>query len=224
MGDGSELGVRISYAIQDKPRGIADAFNVGAEFIGSKNVALILGDNIFYGQGLGGKLRELTNLPGANIFACKVSDPSRYGIVELTKDNRIVSIEEKPSKPKSNYAVPGLYFYDNKVLNYIKHVEPSQRGELEISDINRIYWEAGQLTVNKLERGTTWLDAGTFDSLLESSMVIKTIQKRHGIKIACLEEISYRNGWITREEAASRLNKNSEYLTSTEIDELLETN
>ncbi|MDR1877052.1 MAG: glucose-1-phosphate thymidylyltransferase RfbA [Flavobacteriaceae bacterium] len=200
LGNGEDLGIDLSYAIQPKPEGLAQAFIVGKKFIGKESVALILGDNIFYGAGLGKLLEEKTNPNGACVFAYQVSDPERYGVVEFDENYKAISIEEKPVKPKSNYAIPGLYFYDNDVVGYAENLKPSERGELEITDINKIYLEKGRLEVGVLSRGTAWLDTGTFDSLHEAGEFVKVIEKRQGFKISCIEEISYRRGYINKEQ------------------------
>jgi len=196
LGDGSQIGCRFEYVIQPKPEGLAQAFILGADFIGSDPVALVLGDNIFYGSGMGTLLRKKANPDGAVVFAYQVHDPERYGVVEFDKDFKVMSIEEKPENPKSNYAVPGLYFYDNEVVAISKAIKPSHRGELEITDVNRVYLEKGKLDVGVLDRGTAWLDTGTFDSLIEAGEFIEVIEKRQGLKIGCIEEIAYRNNWI----------------------------
>lgn len=196
LGDGSSLGCRFEYVIQPKPEGLAQAFILGADFIGKDPVALVLGDNIFYGSGMGTLLRNKLNPDGAVVFAYQVHDPERYGVVEFDKEFRVLSIEEKPQKPKSNYAVPGLYFYDNEVVAISQNMKPSPRGELEITDVNKIYLEKGKLEVGVLDRGTAWLDTGTFDSLIQAGQFIEVIEKRQGLKIGCIEEIAYRNGWI----------------------------
>lgn len=197
LGDGSFFGVSFSYATQPLPNGLVEAFRIGRDFIGQDSVALILGDNIFYGQGLGNQLSSLRQTVGAQIFACKVSDPERYGVVEFDLHKKVISLEEKPKKPKSRFAVPGLYFYDNSVLDFAESVRPSVRGELEITSLNHIYLEKGMLNTTILERGTAWLDTGTFDSLHAASSFVKAIEDRQGLKIACLEEIGWRNGWIS---------------------------
>ena len=197
LGDGSDYGVRFEYAIQEKPNGLAEAFIIGEEFISKENVALILGDNIFYGNGLGNQLRQINPSHGATIFAYKVSDPSRYGVVEFSKEMKVISIEEKPINPKSSYAVPGLYFYDSKVVEIAKTIKPSARGELEITTVNERYLENGKLTTKILDRGTAWLDTGTIQTLHAASSYVQIIEERQGSKISCLEEIAWRNGWIS---------------------------
>ncbi len=196
LGDGSQIGCHFEYVVQPKPEGLAQAFILGADFIGKDPAALVLGDNIFYGSGMGTLLKNKSNPDGAVVFAYQVHDPERYGVVEFDKNNRVLSIEEKPTKPKSNYAVPGLYFYDNDVVAISKAIKPSPRGELEITDVNKVYLEKGKLEVGVLDRGTAWLDTGTFDSLIEAGEFIEVIEKRQGLKIGCIEEIAYRNGWI----------------------------
>ncbi|WIE82059.1 glucose-1-phosphate thymidylyltransferase RfbA [Curtobacterium sp. MCPF17_021] len=196
LGDGSAFGMEIQYAVQPSPDGLAQAFVIGEEFIGDDSVALVLGDNIFHGTGLGTNLRKNTDVQGATIFAYHVADPKAYGVVEFDDDFTAVSIEEKPAEPKSNYAVPGLYFYDNKVIEIAKTIEPSARGELEISTVNERYLEAGELGVQVLDRGTAWLDTGTFESMMQASEYVKVIEDRQGFKIGCIEEIAWRNGWI----------------------------
>ena len=196
LSDGEDLGIQIQYAVQEKPDGLAQAFLIGEEFINGDKVALVLGDNIFYGAGLGMQLRSMTSINGANIFAYKVNDPERYGVVEFSLDNKVVSIEEKPSKPKSKYAVPGLYFYDESVVEVARKVKPSNRGELEITSVNQAYLERGKLVVTVLERGTAWLDTGTLDSFHAASTYVKIVEERQGNKISCLEEIAWRNHWI----------------------------
>ncbi|MDR2121892.1 MAG: glucose-1-phosphate thymidylyltransferase RfbA [Flavobacteriaceae bacterium] len=200
LGDGSGFGCKLTYAIQYEPNGLAQAFVIGEEFIGNDSVALILGDNIFYGSGLGKLLREKTNPEGAIVFAYHVNDPERYGVVEFDEAMKAISIEEKPDKPKSNYAVPGLYFYDNQVVEISKSLKPSERGEYEITDVNKIYLERGKLEVGVMDRGTAWLDTGTFDSLHDATEYIRVIEKRQGIKIGCIEETAYKRGFITREK------------------------
>ncbi|XZF15655.1 glucose-1-phosphate thymidylyltransferase RfbA [Chitinophagaceae bacterium MMS25-I14] len=196
LGDGSNIGCRFEYVVQPSPDGLAQAFILGDSFIGNDPAALVLGDNIFYGSGMGTMLRQKANPDGAVVFAYQVHDPERYGVVEFDKDFKAISIEEKPQQPKSHYAVPGLYFYDNDVVAIAKSIKPSPRGELEITDVNRVYLEAGKLEVGVLDRGTAWLDTGTFDSLTEAGQFIEVIEKRQGLKIGCIEEIAYRNGWI----------------------------
>jgi glucose-1-phosphate thymidylyltransferase len=200
FGDGSQLGLGFSYAEQPKPNGLAQAFVIGEDFIGKENVALVLGDNIFYGSGLGDQLTKNANPDGGIVYAYRVSDPERYGVVEFDKAMRVVSIEEKPKIPKSNYAVPGLYFYDNEVVDIAKNLQPSPRGEYEITDINKEYLKRGRLKVSIMDRGTAWLDTGTFDSLMQASQFVQVIEQRQGIKIACIEEIAYRKGFITKEQ------------------------
>jgi glucose-1-phosphate thymidylyltransferase len=196
LGDGSDLGIRIEYAVQPSPDGLAQAFVIGEEFIGDESVALVLGDNIFHGSGLGSSLRSNGTIEGGLIFAYQVAEPSAYGVVEFDDNNVAVSIEEKPAKPKSNYAVPGLYFYDNDVVRIAKTIEPSARGELEISTVNERYLEAGRLQVQVLDRGTAWLDTGTFESMMQASEYVRVIEDRQGFKIGCIEEIAWRAGWI----------------------------
>ncbi len=200
LGDGSQIGCRFEYVVQPKPEGLAQAFILGEEFIGNDSVALVLGDNIFYGSGMGTLLQKKVNPDGAVVFAYQVHDPERYGVVEFDKDFRVLSIEEKPEKPKSHYAVPGLYFYDNEVVTIAKGMKPSPRGELEITDVNKIYLQKGKLEVGVLDRGTAWLDTGTFDSLQEAGNFIEVIEKRQGLKIGCIEEIAYRMGYINKEQ------------------------
>lgn len=199
--DGKELGMNITYKVQEKPNGLAEAFIIGEEFIGKDSVALVLGDNIFFGQAFSPILKEAAKLKkGAEIFGYLVKDPRAYGVVEFDKDRNVISIEEKPENPKSKYAVPGLYFYDNSVIEKAKSIKPSKRGELEITDLNRLYLEEKSLKVNLLGRGFAWLDTGTHKNLLQASNFIETIQERQGNYVACIEEIAYRNGWITKEE------------------------
>ncbi|TDH23336.1 glucose-1-phosphate thymidylyltransferase [Segetibacter sp. 3557_3] len=199
LGDGTDIGCTFSYAVQAVPNGLAQAFVIGEEFIGSDKVALILGDNIFYGTGFGNLVRSFNNVNGAAVFAYEVSDPERYGVVEFDKNFKAVSIEEKPVQPKSNFAVPGLYFYDNSVIDIAKNIKPSPRGEFEITDVNRVYLENGTLHVGVMDRGTAWLDTGTFDSLSDASEFVRVIEKRQGQKIGCIEEIAYRMGFIDKD-------------------------
>jgi glucose-1-phosphate thymidylyltransferase len=196
LGDGSQIGCRFEYVVQPRPEGLAQAFILGADFLGNSPAALVLGDNIFYGSGMGTLLKKKANPDGAVVFAYQVQDPERYGVVEFDKNNKVISIEEKPERPKSHFAVPGLYFYDNNIVPIAKAIKPSHRGELEITDINKVYLEKGKLEVGVLDRGTAWLDTGTFDSLIEAGEFIEVIEKRQGLKIGCIEEIAYRNGWI----------------------------
>ncbi len=220
LGDGQELGIDISYAVQPSPDGLAQAFIIGEEFIGDSNVCLVLGDNIFYGQGFTPLLRQAVNRQkGATVFGYQVKDPERFGVVAFDEDKRAISIEEKPVKPKSNYAVTGLYFYDNDVIEIAKKVKPSERGEVEITTVNQVYMERGDLSVELLGRGFAWLDTGTHESLLEAGMFVETIEKRQGFKIACLEEIAYNNGWLSKDQlhkTGIELSKNSygQYLIS----------
>ena len=205
FGDGSAFGISISYAIQPKPEGLAQAFVIGESFIGDDQVALVLGDNIFFGNGLTGLLEKASaRRRGATVFGYAVDDPERYGVVELDASGKALSIEEKPARPRSRMAVTGLYFYDNRVVDFARNLKPSSRGELEITDINRIYMELGELNVECMSRGFAWLDTGTHDSLLEASEFVRTIQKRQGIQIACLEEIAYLRGFIDREQLIAR--------------------
>jgi glucose-1-phosphate thymidylyltransferase len=211
--DGSQFGVKIQYAEQERPNGIAQAFTIGEKFIGKQRVALILGDNIFYGAGLSGELYKAINKKGAVVYAHKVSDPERYGVVEIDKKGEALSLEEKPQKPKSNWAVVGLYFYDSDVVKMVKNLKPSSRGELEITDLNKEYLKRGNLSVLKLPRGGFWLDSGTHESILQASNFISTIEINQGITIACLEEISLNQGWITCEQAlkVAEAYKNNSY-------------
>ncbi len=203
LGDGSQIGCRFEYAIQEVPNGLAQAFVIGADFVGKDKVALVLGDNIFYGTGLGSQLQALADVEGGYVFAYQVSDPERYGVVEFDHSMKVVSIEEKPAHPKSNYAVPGLYFYDNAVVEIARDLRPSARGEYEITDVNREYLRRGQLRVSVLDRGTAWLDTGTFDSLSDASEFVRVIEKRQGTKIGCIEEVAFRNGFIDRQQLLS---------------------
>ncbi len=204
LGDGSQVGCNFSYAIQQVPNGLAQAFVIGADFIGDDKVALVLGDNIFYGSGLGRQLQTLTDMEGGYVFAYQVRDPERYGVVEFDADNKVISIEEKPEKPKSNFAVPGLYFYDNDVVLIARDLAPSARGEYEITDVNREYLNRGKLKVSVLDRGTAWLDTGTFESLSDASEFVRVIEKRQGTKIGCIEEIAWRMGFITDEQLSKQ--------------------
>jgi glucose-1-phosphate thymidylyltransferase len=206
LGDGSQYGVSFEFATQEKPNGLAEAFILGEKFIDNQNVALILGDNIFHGVGLGRQLEGINIKLGATIFAYKVSDPERYGVVEFSPEGKVLSIEEKPKDPKSNYAVPGLYFYDNEVVEIAKGIKPSARGELEITAVNDHYLREGKLTTKILERGTTWLDTGTIQTLHAASAYVQIIEERQGSKISCLEEIAWRNGWISQAKLASLAN------------------
>lgn len=201
LGTGKDLGIRLEYSVQENPNGLAEAFIIGEEFIGNDSCALILGDNIFYGHGLTGILQEAQKKKnGATIFGYYVNNPKDFGVVEFDNNGRVISLEEKPQSPKSNYAVPGLYFYDNTVIEKAKKVKPSKRGELEITSINDMYLKEGTLNVVSFGRGMAWLDTGTHDALLEAGNFVKTIQSRQGVMVACLEEIAYRNGWITKEQ------------------------
>lgn len=203
--DGSQIGCNFSYAEQPEPKGLAQAFTIGAEFIGNEPVALILGDNIFYGSDLQNRITKAVQPGGGRIFAYRVSDPERYGVVEFDKSLKAISIEEKPKNPKSNYAVPGLYFYDSDVVEIAKNLKPSPRGELEITDVNKVYLERGKLDVTVFGRGTAWLDTGTHDSLIEAGEFIKVIEKRQGLKIGCIEEIAYHMGFISKEELTKNI-------------------
>jgi glucose-1-phosphate thymidylyltransferase len=196
LGSGDQIGCNFTYKVQDTPRGLADAFIVGADFIGNDKVAMVLGDNIFYGTEMGEKLKQYTNVDGGVVFGYQVSDPERYGVVEFNKDNKVVSIEEKPEHPKSNYAIPGLYFFDNKVVEYAKLAKPSARGEIEITEIHNAYLKAGKLEVCLLDRGTAWLDTGTFASMNQAAQFVQVIEERQGLKIGCIEEIAWREGFI----------------------------
>lgn len=220
LGDGSDFGIHIEYEVQDEPNGLASAFIIGEKFIGDDSCALILGDNIFYGHGLTGLLKEaVNNINGATIFGYYVPNPRDFGVVEFDENGKVLSLEEKPCNPKSNYAIPGLYFYDNSVVEKAKMVKPSERGEFEITSINEMYLQENNLNVINFGRGMAWLDTGTHDSLLDAANFVKTIQTRQGVMVACLEEIAYRNGWITKEkvlELAKPLMKSKygEYLVS----------
>ncbi len=200
LGDGSRIGCSFSYAEQPSPDGLAQAFIIGADFIGNDSVALVLGDNIFYGSGLSKLLQSSTNPDGGVVFAYQVHDPERYGVVEFDENQKAISIEEKPEKPKSNYAVPGLYFYDNKVVEIAKNIQPSPRGELEITDINRVYLEQGKLQVGIMNRGTAWLDTGTFQSLMQAGQFVQVIEERQGLKVGCIEEVAFRMGFIDAQQ------------------------
>jgi glucose-1-phosphate thymidylyltransferase len=200
LGDGKSLGCNFEFAIQDIPNGLAQAFVIGEKFIGNDKVALILGDNIFYGTGLQQILQDNNSPEGGVVFAYHVSDPERYGVVEFDSSNKAISIEEKPIKPKSNYAVPGLYFYDNEVIQIAKGLKPSPRGEYEITDVNKVYLEAGKLKVGILDKGTAWLDTGTFTSLMQAGQFVQVIEERQGLKIGCIEEIAYRMGYINKDQ------------------------
>lgn len=203
LGDGSSMGMQLEYAVQPSPDGLAQAFIIGEQFIGNDSVALVLGDNIFHGAGLGTSLSENTKVDGGLIFAYHVSDPRSYGVVEFDSSRKAVSIEEKPDNPKSNYAVPGLYFYDNDVIEIAQSIKPSARGELEISSVNAHYLEMNKLSVQVLDRGTAWLDTGTFESMMQASEYVRVIEDRQGFKIGCIEEIAWRNGWIDSQQLAS---------------------
>ena len=220
LGDGADFGIEIEYAVQPSPDGLAQAFIIGEEFIGNSNVCLVLGDNIFYGQGFTPMLKEaVSRSKGATVFGYQVKDPERFGVVEFDEQKRAVSLEEKPKQPKSNFAVTGLYFYDNDVIQIAKSVKPSERGELEITTVNQMYLERGDLNVELLGRGFAWLDTGTHESLLQAAQFVETIEKRQGYKVACLEEIALNNGWLTKEqvlEVGQSMNKNDygQYLIS----------
>lgn len=218
LGDGSQYGVSFEYAIQPKPNGLAEAFIIGEKFIDHQNIALILGDNIFHGVGLGKQLEAIQTSHGATIFAYQVSDPERYGVVEFTEDGAVLSIEEKPKFPKSNFAVPGLYFYDSQVVGIAKGIAPSERGEIEITSVNEYYLKSGQLTTKILERGTTWLDTGTFDSLHAAASYVRIIEERQGTKICNLDEIAWNQGWISD----AQLLQNAEQYSGNSIGRYLE--
>lgn len=200
LGDGSRFGINLEYKVQPSPDGLAQAFILGADFIGNDPVALVLGDNIFYGPGLGTQLATYEQKDGATVFAYRVADSRAYGVVEFDEDFNALSIEEKPENPKSDYAIPGLYFYDSKVVEYARQIKPSPRGELEITDLNRVYLEQGKLKVEVLPRGTAWLDTGTFDSLADATNFIRTVQSRQGLSVGCPEEIAWRHGWLSDEQ------------------------
>ncbi len=200
LGDGSQVGCKFTYAVQAVPNGLAQAFVIGADFIGKEKVALVLGDNIFYGTGMDKQLKSLTDVDGGYVFAYQVSDPERYGVVEFDNEMKAVSIEEKPASPKSDYAVPGLYFYDNDVVDIAKNLAPSARGEYEITDVNKEYLRQGRLKVAVLDKGTAWLDTGTFDSLSDASEFVRVIEKRQGTNIGCIEEVAFRNNFISKEQ------------------------
>lgn len=220
LGDGSDWGIELQYAVQAEPKGLAQAFTIGEDFIGEDDVCLILGDNIFYGQGFPPKLEKtVKDFSGATVFGYRVAEPSRFGVVEIDENQKAISIEEKPDKPKSNIAVTGLYFYDNRVIDIAKRIEPSDRGELEITSVNNQYLELGELDVRVLGRGYAWLDTGTHDAMLEASQFVEIIERRQGLKIACLEEIAWRKGWMSKdaiEEKAEELKKSGygAYLSS----------
>lgn len=200
LGDGTHLGCKFSYAVQEQPNGLAQAFVIGEEFIGKDKVALVLGDNIFYGDGMAKLLQSSADPEGGVVFAYRVSDPERYGVVEFDENKNVISIEEKPSMPKSDYAVPGLYFYDNSVVEIAKKIAPSARGEYEITDVNKVYLEQGRLKVGVLSRGTAWLDTGTFASLMQAGQFVEVIEERQGLKIGCIEEVAYRMGFINKDQ------------------------
>ena len=203
LGDGKKFGCDFQYAIQEQPNGLAEAFIIGEDFIGNDKVALILGDNIFYGSGLNQTLSGNKSIDGGVIFAYHVHDPQRYGVVEFDENKKAISIEEKPDHPKSNFAVPGIYFYDNQVVEIAKNIKPSARGELEITDVNKVYLERGELSVQILDKGTAWLDTGTFDSLMQASHFVQVIEQRQGLKIGCIEEIAYKMGYINKDQLMS---------------------
>lgn len=200
MGNGKQIGCDFQYAVQEKPKGLAEAFIIGEKFIGKDKVALILGDNIFHGSGLSKMLQENNNPDGGIVYAYHVNDPQRYGVVEFDNEGTAISIEEKPENPKSNYAVPGIYFYDNNIIEIVKNIKPSKRGELEITDVNKVYLEQGKLKVSILDKGTAWLDTGTFKSLMQASQFVQVIEDRQGLKIGAIEEAAYRMGFISKQE------------------------
>lgn len=200
LGDGSRIGCEISYAVQDQPNGLAEAFIIGADFIGSDSVSLVLGDNIFYASGFSKKVQACADPEGGIVFAYHVHDPERYGVVEFNEENKVISIEEKPTNPKSSYAVPGLYFYDNQVVDIAKNIKPSPRGELEITDINNVYLQKGELSVQVLDRGTAWLDTGTFASLMQAGNFVQVIEDRQGLKVGCIEEVAYKMNFIDADQ------------------------
>lgn len=206
LNDGSQVGCHFEYAVQEVPNGLAQAFVIGEKFVSKEKVALVLGDNIFYGSGLGTKLQRLTNVEGGYVFAYQVSDPERYGVVQFDEKMNAISIEEKPKQPKSNYAVPGLYFYDNDVVKIAKELKPSARGEYEITDVNKVYLKRRKLKVAVLDRGTAWLDTGTFESLSDASEFVRVIEKRQGTKIGCIEEVAYRMGFINEKQLSEQAN------------------
>jgi glucose-1-phosphate thymidylyltransferase len=203
LGDGAEIGMRIEYAVQPRPEGLAQAFLIGAEFLGGDKAALVLGDNLFYGPGLGRRLRALNEVDGGHVFAYRVSNPREYGVVEFAEDGHVISIEEKPAHPKSSYAVPGLYFYDADVVDVARSIRPSARGELEITAVNDAYLQQGHLTVTVLPRGTAWLDTGTFRSLQDAGEFVRVLEERQGTKVGCIEELAWRNGWIDDDALAA---------------------
>ncbi|GAA4187811.1 glucose-1-phosphate thymidylyltransferase RfbA [Microbacterium oryzae] len=207
LGDGSQFGVQITFAVQPSPDGLAQAFTIGADFIGDDSVALVLGDNLLYGPGLGTQLKRYEDVDGGAVFAYWVAEPSAYGVVEFDRDGRAVSLEEKPADPKSNYAIPGLYFYDNDVVEIARNLKPSPRGELEITDVNAAYLERGKLQVEVLPRGTAWLDTGTFDQMTDAADYVRTIERRTGLKIGCPEEIGWRQGFLSDDELRERAEK-----------------
>ncbi len=212
LSDGESIGISITYLVQEKPEGLAQAFLIGEEFLGNSNSVLILGDNFFHGAGVGTQLRESTDIKGAQVFAQKVADPHNYGVVEFSESGEVISIEEKPKKPKSSFAIPGIYFYDSSVVEISKNIKPSSRGELEISSINEEYMRRGQLKVSVLPRGTVWMDTGNFSALHDAASYVRAIQDRQGVKISCVEEIAFRNGWISVE----RLQENAKFYGETE--------